>query len=253
MSATRVENELPTAGLPTADELPCEDGETLETARHRDAMNLLIDSLNDHWADRDDFYAGGDMFLYFSPIQSFRNDFRGPDVFVALDVPRHDRKSWVAWEEGNRAPDLIVELTSDSTRRVDFGRKKHIYAQIGVQTYVLFDPFTYDFEFNVLEDGDYVVAEPNDAGRYPVPSMNLELGTWEGVYVFPAVWLRWFSPDGTLVPTGTERAAKAEGKTAEAEAKAAEAEAKAAEAEAKAEALAARLAEYEQQLGSIKD
>ena len=36
--------------LPTEDDLPCDDGEPMETPRHRDQMNLLIDSLKAHWA-----------------------------------------------------------------------------------------------------------------------------------------------------------------------------------------------------------
>jgi hypothetical protein len=68
------------------------------------------------------------MFVYFSQLQVKRNDFRGPDVFVALDVERKERKSWVAWEEGGRLPDVVIELTSDSTRHVDHVDKKRTYA-----------------------------------------------------------------------------------------------------------------------------
>ncbi|MGH8056933.1 MAG: hypothetical protein ACREOH_06795 [Candidatus Entotheonellia bacterium] len=45
--------------LPTEDELPCDDGEPMETARHRDQMLLLIESLRVHWADRHNYYVGG--------------------------------------------------------------------------------------------------------------------------------------------------------------------------------------------------
>ncbi len=274
MSEPQRKEELPGPFAPSAAELPSEDGETLETARHRDAMTLLIDSLNDHWADRDDFYVGGDMFFYFSPTQARHNDFRGPDVFVALGVQRRDRLSWVVWEEGGRVPDVVIELTSQSTRHVDFGRKKHIYAAVGVPTYVLFDPFTAALEFNVLKGGEYIPTLPNAGGRYPVEGMGLELGTWDGVYVFPAVWLRWFEPDGAVVPTGAERATRANAEAAEANAEAAEAKTEAAEAkteaaeakteaaEAKAQAaraesrasdLAARLAAYERRFGSVDE
>ena len=37
--------------LPTEDDLPCDDGEPMETPRHREQMNLLIDSLKVHWAE----------------------------------------------------------------------------------------------------------------------------------------------------------------------------------------------------------
>ena len=48
----------------------------METERHRHQMNLLIDSLAEAWNDRDDFYVGGNMFVYYSELQAKRNDFR---------------------------------------------------------------------------------------------------------------------------------------------------------------------------------
>lgn len=38
--------------LPTEDDLPCDDGEPMETARHREQRRALIDSLQLHWAKR---------------------------------------------------------------------------------------------------------------------------------------------------------------------------------------------------------
>jgi len=38
--------------LPTEDELPYDNGALMETARHRDQMVLLIESLRVHWAER---------------------------------------------------------------------------------------------------------------------------------------------------------------------------------------------------------
>ena len=50
--------------LPTEDDLPCDDGEPMETPRHRDQMILLIESLRLHWADRQGYYVGGNMFVH---------------------------------------------------------------------------------------------------------------------------------------------------------------------------------------------
>ena len=63
-----------------------DDGKLLETKRHRIAMNLLIDSLYQHWSDRKDFFVGGNMFIYYSSIQAKNRDFKGPDFFVVLNV-----------------------------------------------------------------------------------------------------------------------------------------------------------------------
>jgi len=91
---------------PGADELPSEDGVPWETNRHRIEMNLLCDTLDRHLASRrPDYFVGGNMFFYFSLLQTRKNDFRGPDVFVALGVEHRDRKSWVMWEEDGKAPE----------------------------------------------------------------------------------------------------------------------------------------------------
>jgi Uma2 family endonuclease len=44
------------------------------------------------------------------------------------------------WEEG-KGPDVVIELTSASTRWEDLGSKKGLYEALGVQEYFLFDPF----------------------------------------------------------------------------------------------------------------
>jgi hypothetical protein len=49
---------------------------------------------------RQDVYVGGNMFVYFSLDQVRHEDFREPDFFVVLGVPRRERKSRVVWQEG---------------------------------------------------------------------------------------------------------------------------------------------------------
>ena len=85
---------------PTEDELPSDDGVPMETLRHRLQMNLLIEPIELAWADRDDFFVSGNMFVYFRLNQVMDYDFRGPDFFAVLGVPKRERKSWVVWQEG---------------------------------------------------------------------------------------------------------------------------------------------------------
>lgn len=103
------------ARLPTEDELPYDDGEPMETPRHRQQMNTLIESLTLHWADRRGYFVGGNMFLHYDPTSKRRS--RGPDVFVMLDVEDRERKSWVVWQENMRFPDVIIELSRTVPRR----------------------------------------------------------------------------------------------------------------------------------------
>ena len=49
------------------------------------------------------------------------------------------RVSYKLWEEP-KAPDFVLEITSRSTRAEDQGRKREVYASLGVREYWLFDP-----------------------------------------------------------------------------------------------------------------
>jgi len=186
------------AALPTEDDLPCDDGVPMETARHRDQMWTLIYSLQTYWSDRPHNYVGGNMFLYYDP-RNLRK-FRGPDVFVVLDVEDHERKSWVVWQEGMRFPDIIIELLSDSTRETDKGEKKTLYERVFHTTeYYLYDPLSQEFVGYHLHGGHYETAKPDEQGRVYSPSTGLSLAVRDE-------WLRWLTPEGVVLPTPEELA-----------------------------------------------
>ena len=60
-------------------------------------------------------------------------------MFVVIGAPNHTRMSYKLWEEP-KAPDFVLEITSRSTRAEDQGRKREVYASLGVGEYWLFDP-----------------------------------------------------------------------------------------------------------------
>jgi Uma2 family endonuclease len=218
------------------DELPYDDGVPMESKKHRDQMNLLIEPLERHFVDRPDVFVGGNMALYYSTLQARNQDFKAPDVFVVLGaIPDRERKSWVVWEEDGRRPDVVIELLSDSTEREDRGRKMRVYAALGVSNYYLFDPHALVFEgYELDRDHTWQRLAPDASGAIPCPRLGLLLRLWRGVYYRrESDWLRWYDGD-RLLPTGSE--------AAEEQATRAAAEATRAAAEAtRAERLAARL------------
>lgn len=225
---------------PTQDELPCDDGMPMETERHKLQMDLLIHPLKP-WLNRhpEGGYVGGNMFVYFSLEQVRKQDFRGPDVFVALEVPRRERKSWVVWEEG-KGPDVVIELLSETTAVEDKGRKKLIYQnQLRVAEYFWFDPFNSgDWAGFDLRHGVYRVLSPDGRGRLISKRLGLALTRWPGVYAdVETVWLRWATLEGDLLPTPQELL-EAETRRAETERQRAETERQRAEAEARRAAAA---------------
>ena len=49
---------------PTQDELPCDDGEPMETQRHKWQMDILIDAMDLWLGQRGEGYTNGNMFVY---------------------------------------------------------------------------------------------------------------------------------------------------------------------------------------------
>lgn len=224
---------------PTQDELPCEDDIPMESERHKLQMELLLETLQPWLAQRGEGYAGGNMFLYFSLAQTRGQYFRGPDVFVVLGVPRGERKSWVVWEEG-KAPDVIIELLSDSTRERDKTLKKQIYReQLRIPEYYWYDPFNPDdwagFRLSGME---YQPLSPNGSGRMLSERLQLSLLRWPGIYRgVSAIWLRWATPQGELLLTGDERAEQERQRAEQAESSLLAAQRRIAELEARLRAV----------------
>lgn len=192
---------------PTEDELPYEDGEPMETDQHVLQLDLLRETLRLYWKDRRDFFAGGNMFVYYSLEQVKNKDFRGPDFFVALGVEHRSRKSWVVWQEG-KGPDLVIEFLSETTEKQDKGEKKLIYQNdLKVTEYFWYDLFKDDFEGFVLRGGVYEPVEPDERGRLVSRKLGLALRPWRGEFrSVDGQWLRWETLDGKLLPTGAEMA-----------------------------------------------
>ncbi|NEO37028.1 MAG: Uma2 family endonuclease [Moorea sp. SIOASIH] len=222
---------------PTQYELPCDDGIPMETERHKLQMELLTDPLYPWLAQREDGYFGGNMFLYFSTEQIKNQDFRGPDVFVVLGVPKAERLSWVVWEEG-KAPDVIIELISDSTANTDKTTKKVVYQdQVRVPEYFWYDPFNpEDFAGFRLHNGVYQPLTEDEQGRLISERLGLALVRWQGVYKnnVDTTWLRWATLEGIVLPTAEEIAAQAQQEAIQAQQQATQAQQQATQAQQQA-------------------
>jgi Uma2 family endonuclease len=209
-------------GFPNLNDLPEEDGEPLETNWHRAQINLLIDVVTTRWRDRQDFFVGGNLFIYYSPEQVLNRDYKGPGFFVVKGVDgSYSRNKWVAWIEGGKLPNVIVELLSPSTASEDLGRKKDLYERtFRTPNYFCYDPDE-DYLWGWRLVGQrYVPVESDDQGRLWSTELDAWIGTWEGRYLqHQALWLRLFDAEGRLIPTGEE----AERQRAEAERQRAEA------------------------------
>src|SRR5438094_7485420 len=118
---------------PTEVYYPEEDGKVSESAQHYMQALYLIQALRLFSLARPDVFVGGNLFVYYRqgvPAKNF-----SPDVLVAFGVrprPLRERGSYRVWEEGVM-PQVIIELSSASTRQVDTVRKPRLYAELGVR------------------------------------------------------------------------------------------------------------------------
>ncbi|MGK7930914.1 MAG: Uma2 family endonuclease [Microcystaceae cyanobacterium] len=170
------------------------DEPPLESNLHIRQILILIQSLEWLWQDRDDYFASGNLTIYYSPNQKKSEFFRGPDFFVVLGTTRNpERKSWVVWEEEGKYPNVIVEILSDSTAKTDREEKKQIYQDIfQTPNYFWFDPYTLEFAGFTLINEQYQPIDPNEQGWL----WSKELGLYLGIYEKE---LRYFTSDGELV------------------------------------------------------
>lgn len=176
------------------------DEPPLETDLHLRQIILLLNSLEWCWKERHDFFASGNLTIYYSPRQRKSDSFRGPDFFVVLGTERKTRKSWVVWEEDGKYPHLIIEILSPTTASTDRGLKKQIYQDIfRTPDYFWFDPFKLEFAGFHLLDGKYQAIEANSQGHLWSQQLELYLGINQEK-------LRFFTADGQLVSTPEEAA-----------------------------------------------
>ena len=217
--------------MPDATELMSDEPE-MESSLHYEQLALLVSCLEWLWRDRQDFFIGANLTVYYSREQLKNRDFRGPDFFLVKRTERKPRNSWVTWEEGGRYPSLIIELLSDSTAGVDRTTKKDLY-QNHWQTreYFWFSPKTLEFcGFRLGSTGVYEAIVPTDQGWLWSQELDLYLGVRQGQ-------LRYVDPQGQPVPTLQEfnrleiQRAELECRRADAEAQRANTEAQRADTE----------------------
>lgn len=126
----------PAAAVPIG--YPSSDGKPMaENDAQRGAIMYGIGALARHFRDRRDVYVSGDLLIYYeegNPRVSI-----APDVFVVFGVEKRQRPNYKLWEEG-RAPAFVLEVASPSTWRDDLGRKRSVYARLGVREYWQYDP-----------------------------------------------------------------------------------------------------------------
>ena len=156
--------------------------------------------------------VAGDRYLALAPTRSLAG-VRYPDLLVAFGVDPAAYKARNAYviEDQRKPPDLVMEIASRRTGRVDVTAKRDNYAALGIPEYWRFD-----------ETGEYhgsrLAGDRLEKGVYvPLPIEELPDGILQGYSAVLNLNLRWekgqlswHDPStGEYVPTfETERAAR---------------------------------------------
>jgi len=221
MAAPRTSSAT-TVYYPDSDGLPM-----AESDFQRKPLTYAVEALDIYFQAHENIYVSGNIFLYYE--EGNPSATVAPDVFVVFGAPKRDRSSYTLWREP-KAPDFVLEITSQSTRLQDQGAKREQYAALGIQEYFQYDP-THDYLDPPLQGLRLVGStyQPIPATAFPEGTLalhsavlGLELRLEDGV-------LRFYDPT-----TGQKLLSHREAEQARREA-----EARVAELEARLQALQA--------------
>ncbi|MCF2148453.1 Uma2 family endonuclease [Desmonostoc muscorum LEGE 12446] len=168
-------------------EYPDEDGKPMAEGDIQCSYLIYARSaLRIYFRNLPNVYVAGNLFIYYE--KGNPESVVAPDVFVVFGVENRDRGSYKTWEENDKTPDFVLEITSKTTRSKDQGAKKGIYAFLGVREYFQYDP-TGDYlnpqlqGLRLVEDNYFPVPTnslSNDTVSLPSEVLGLELRLQEG-------------------------------------------------------------------------
>ncbi len=203
--------------LPTAEELPCSDDTPVDNQLQNDIPNLLLGILGFIWANRDDWYFGVDMGIYYNPYEPAIV----PDGFLSIGVKHNTgergRLSYVLWEEQNIMPIMSLEVVSERYNS-EYENKLADYQTLGILYYAIYNPFS--GRRGRHRNRQRLAVYKLIAGKYELlPSKNkiwlaeigLSLGYEQGEHItWQREWLYWYDKFGNRYLTDHERAKKSE-------------------------------------------
>ncbi len=225
----------------TADEdyfYPESDGQPMADNTLQYSWIVLIkENLEILFAAIHDIFIAGDLLWY--PVRKAPGC--APDIMVVFGRPKGHRGSYLQWEEGNIAPQVVFEILSPSNSSSEMDTKRDFYDKYGVEEYYLYDPETNNLQGWVRSKKSLKKITKIDGWTSPRLQIRFVLTTTLEIY----------RPDGRKFLTSLEleqRAESAEARARVAEVRAQSAEVRAQSAEQQAELERQRYQELLRQL-----
>ena len=162
------------AGMPLELHPPEGDPHRKPKERARDALDEFFRSVGRR------VYVSSELVTYYPGEPRFC-----PDILAVLDVPSHDRTSWIVSHEG-KGLDLVIEIaTGGGDSRKDFDRNVQLYARLGIPEYFIFDrPGQRVVGYRLRGQGSSYEPLVPQAGRLLSQVLGLELTAESGMLRF---------------------------------------------------------------------
>ncbi|MEL7240846.1 MAG: Uma2 family endonuclease [Cyanobacteria bacterium J06573_2] len=206
--------------IPDANQLVTEDDTPVDNFASAKQQRLLVSSLYSS-LQKKPFLAESNVGIYYTDLKPAIV----PDVFLSLnaEVPQNwwekQNRCYMVWRFG-KPPEVAIEIVSNKIGD-ELGEKLRIYEHMRASYYIVYDPN------NQLSEETLRIYELRGM-RYSQTSetwleqVGLGLTLWSGEFeARQDSWLRWCHQDGSILPTGDERASSAEQRASSAEEKAA--------------------------------
>ena len=141
---------------PETDGMPLPDGEFQSPLFRR-----IVGDLEERFRDVLGAHVNGNTFMYY--VEGNPRLSVSPDCYVVFGLSEaalhslslEGNNTYLLWEVG-KAPDFVLEIGSPSTGNVDLGRKRDLYAELGVSEYWRYDATGGEFYGEPLV-GEYLV------------------------------------------------------------------------------------------------
>ncbi|KZL50859.1 hypothetical protein A2T98_05190 [Nodularia spumigena CENA596] len=202
--------------VPDANQLVTEDDTPVDNFASEKQQRLLVGSLYSSLQNQT-FLAAANVGVYYTDLQPPIV----PDIFLSLDAQVPEK--W--WEKNNRCymvwrfgkpPEVVMEIVSNKEGD-ELGKKLEIYEQMRASYYIVYDPNQ--------QLGEQVIRVYELRGRRYfetsetwLEQVGLGLTLWSGAFEGRQdSWLRWCYQDGTILPTGDERAEQEQQRAEQAE------------------------------------
>ena len=191
--------------VPDANQLATEDDTPVDNFASEKQQRLLVGSLYSSLQNQT-FLADANVGVYHTDLQPPIV----PDIFLSLDAQVPEK--W--WEKNNRCymvwrfgkpPEVVMEIVSNKEGD-ELGKKLEIYEQMRASYYIVYDP-NQQLGEQVIRVYELRGRRYFDTSETWLEQVGLGLTLWSGAFEGRQDnWLRWCYQDGTILPTGDERA-----------------------------------------------